>query len=200
MDPSNEKAIKLLDFIPPFETHKVGVLYIGPGQANNETEMLKNRCGSYRYTKFLKSLGNLISIKEAKDNNMFIDLEPNNRDGKYTYIWQDDIVQVLFHVATLMPTNDADPNCNEKKKHIGNDFVTIVYNESGEEYNPNTIKAQFNYASIVVEPLELKTNRIFVKVRDTKKIEYMTQWDPKIVSDDCAPLLARQLALHANVS
>lgn len=39
-----------------------------------------------------------------------------------------------------MPTNlQDDPNCNEKKKHIGNDFVKIIYNESGEEYNLTTI-------------------------------------------------------------
>jgi Rap/ran-GAP len=35
---------------------------------------------------------------------------------------------------------DSDPNCNEKKKYIGNDFATIVYNESGEDYSLNTIK------------------------------------------------------------
>lgn len=39
-----------------------------------------------------------------------------------------------------MPNNlQKDPNCNEKKKHIGNDFVSIVYNESGEEYNLSTV-------------------------------------------------------------
>lgn len=43
-------------------------------------------------------------------------------------------------MATLMPTKESDPNCNAKKAHIGNDFVTIVYNESGEEYNIQTVK------------------------------------------------------------
>lgn len=42
-----------------------------------------------------------------------------------------------------MPTNlQDDPNCNEKKKHIGNDFVKIIYNESGEEYNLTTISVK----------------------------------------------------------
>lgn len=46
-------------------------------------------------------------------------------------------------MATLMPTNlQDDPNCNEKKSHIGNDFVKIIYNESGEEYNLNTISVR----------------------------------------------------------
>jgi hypothetical protein len=35
-------------------------------------------------------------------------------------------------VATLMPTNlEKDPASNKKKRHIGNDYVTIVYNDSG---------------------------------------------------------------------
>lgn len=48
--------------------------------------------------------------------------------------------QVIFHVATLMPTRESDPMCNGKKLHIGNDYVTIVYNESGDEYNIQTVK------------------------------------------------------------
>lgn len=137
---NNAKAIALLDLIPPFETHKIGVLYVGPGQCANETEILRNRYGSFRYTQFLKNLGTLVSLKDAKEHNLFVNMDSTGRDGNFTYIWQDDIVQVTFHVATLMPNKEQDPQCNEKKKHIGNDFVTIVYKESNEEYNLNTIK------------------------------------------------------------
>jgi tuberous sclerosis 2 len=138
VEPSYEKTINLFDFIPPFETHKIGVIYVGPGQCNNQTEILKNRFGSLRYADFLRNLGTLVAVKDAKDKNIFIDLDGS--DGNFTYIWQDDIVQVTFHVATLMLNQESDPFCNEKKKHIGNDYVIIVYNESGEEYNLNTIK------------------------------------------------------------
>jgi len=39
-----------------------------------------------------------------------------------------------------MPCHPNDTNFTEKKKHIGNDNVTIVYNDSGEEYRMGTIK------------------------------------------------------------
>lgn len=39
-----------------------------------------------------------------------------------------------------MPTTESDAKCNNKKKNIGNDFVTIVYNESGQEYDIQTVK------------------------------------------------------------
>lgn len=192
------RPVELLDLIPPFETHKIGVLYAGPGQCNNEVEILRNRHGSFRYMEFLQSLGSLVSLQQAKESNIFVDMETDGRDGHFTYIWQDEIIQVTFHVATLMPNKDHDPNCNEKKKNIGNDFVSIVYNESGEDYNVNTIKGQFNYACVIVQPLELNSNRIFIKCKDDVS-QFICNTEPKIISDASAPLYARQLALHANV-
>lgn len=49
-------------------------------------------------------------------------------------------LQVLFHVATAMPSSAKDPTCNEKRKYIGNDYVSIVYNDSGADFNIHTIK------------------------------------------------------------
>uniref|UniRef100_A0A1B0B1R4 Rap-GAP domain-containing protein n=1 Tax=Glossina palpalis gambiensis TaxID=67801 RepID=A0A1B0B1R4_9MUSC len=193
-------AVNLLDLAPPFETHKIGVLYVGQGQCNNVVEILRNSHGSIRYVEFLRSIGTLVNLKEAAQNNLFVTLDTGGADGNFTYVWKDDIVQVTFHVATLMPTKlSSDPNCNEKKKHIGNDYVNIVYNESGEEYNLNTISGQFNFACVIVEPLELNTNRIYVKARP-EIAKFVCHPEPKIVSDRSAPLLARQLALHANLA
>jgi hypothetical protein len=42
-----------------------------------------------------------------------------------------------------MPTKDSDPACTNKKRHIGNDYVTIVYNDSGEDYQMNTIRVSW---------------------------------------------------------
>lgn len=50
---------------------------------------------------------------------------------------------MAFHVATLMPTKLSDPKCTSKKQHIGNNYVTVVYNESGEPYNIQTVKVCF---------------------------------------------------------
>ena len=46
---------------------------------------------------------------------------------------------VIFHIATLMPSQEGDTRFNNKKRHIGNDFVTIVYNDSCEDYKSGTI-------------------------------------------------------------
>ena len=60
---------------------------------------------------------------------------------------------VIFHVATLMPNKESDPNCNGKKLHIGNDFVSIVYNDSKQKYKIGTIKV--NTLTIKVNTLTM---------------------------------------------
>lgn len=46
----------------------------------------------------------------------------------------------IFHIATLMPTKDLDKYRCDKKRHLGNDFVSIIYNDSGEDFKLGTIK------------------------------------------------------------
>ena len=36
---NTERAIKLLDHIYPYETHKIGVIYVGPGQVSPHITM-----------------------------------------------------------------------------------------------------------------------------------------------------------------
>jgi tuberous sclerosis protein 2 len=70
-----ERAVKNLDRIPPYETHKVGVIYVGPGQARNEAEILRNQFGSLRYAEFLQvGLSNFLVnlIQKYTDNKLLI--------------------------------------------------------------------------------------------------------------------------------
>lgn len=46
---------------------------------------------------------------------------------------------VVFHVATLMPNREGDPQFTNKKLHIGNDYVHIVYNDSNQAYALDTL-------------------------------------------------------------
>ncbi|KAK4874613.1 hypothetical protein RN001_013973 [Aquatica leii] len=195
-----QRAVKVLDCIPPYETHRIGVIYVKEGQCNNETEILRNPYGSVRYVHFLQNLGTLIKLQDVDPQVVFLGgLEQEGNDGKFTYIWQEDVIRVTFHVATLMPNKESDPNCNNKKRHIGNNNVTIVYNESGEDYNINTIRGQFNFACIIVQPLDHSTNKVTIKAKD-ELIELMGTSEPKIVSDKNVAILARQLALHADLA
>ena len=158
-----DRAIKVLDHIPPYETHKIGVVYVDRDQTS-EIQILSNTFGSSRYLDFLRGLGPILSLPDIPPDMVYLGgLDCSGTDGEFSFCYHDDITQVshiyisswsnsisfvllkqvIFHVATLMPTDlIADPSCSNKKLHIGNDFVTIVYNDSGSEYKFGTIKVR----------------------------------------------------------
>ncbi|GFO23355.1 tuberin, partial [Plakobranchus ocellatus] len=134
-----KRSVAMLDHIYPYETHKIGVLYMGKGQASEERVLLSNEFGSPRYTQFIHGLGQMISLEEAEKDKLYLGGLNFPTDGKFTVAWQDESLRVIFHIATLMPCRKGDTRFNNKKSHIGNDFVTIVYNDSCEDYKSGTI-------------------------------------------------------------
>uniref|UniRef100_A0A672H5U5 Tuberin n=1 Tax=Salarias fasciatus TaxID=181472 RepID=A0A672H5U5_SALFA len=194
-----DRAVKVLDQMPPYDTHKIGVVFVGAGQVNNEVAILSNEYGSNRYAAFLTGLGKLIHLKDCDPDQIFLGgLDQYGDDGEFTYCWHDDIMQAIFHIATLMPNRESDKGCCNKKRHIGNDFVMVVYNDSGEEYKLGTIKGQFNFVEVIIKPLDYECNLVTLQCR--KDLEGLVDTTvAKIVSDRNLPLLVRQMALHANV-
>uniref|UniRef100_A0A8C6XMY8 Tuberin n=1 Tax=Naja naja TaxID=35670 RepID=A0A8C6XMY8_NAJNA len=195
-----ENSIQLLDQIPPYDTHKIAVLYVGEGQSSNEPAILSNEHGSYRYTEFLTGLGKLIELKDCQPDKVYLGgLDVCGEDGQFTYCWHDDIMQAIFHIATLMPTKDLDKNCCDKKRHLGNDFVSIIYNDSGEDFKLGTIKGQFNFVHVIIKPLDYNCNLLTLQCR--KDMEGLIDTSVvKIVSDKNLSFVARQMALHANMA
>lgn len=53
----------------------------------------------------------------------------------------------------MMPSKESDARCTNKKLHIGNNYVTIVYNESGEPYSLGTIKVGTGHMMLVLSAI-----------------------------------------------
>ncbi|RPB05842.1 hypothetical protein L873DRAFT_549909 [Choiromyces venosus 120613-1] len=213
--PEDEKTIRALDVfdrIPVVDFHKIGVVYVGAGQTE-EKDILSNAMGSPDYTDFIDGLGDLITLKGTDINTGGLDHE-NNLDGEFAFFWSDRITQIIFHITTMMPMMDGDPQCTMKKRHIGNDFVNIVFNNSGLPWRFGTIPSQFNFVSIIITPearsgfvsSRLATrgseDRTFYRVQMVCKegfSEISPAQEPKIVSDASLPAFVRNLALNASV-
>ncbi|KAK4204276.1 hypothetical protein QBC40DRAFT_104782 [Triangularia verruculosa] len=218
-DDTVDRAIRTFDRNSTVDGHKVGVIYIGEGQTK-ESEILANTIGSPDYLEFLKGLGVLTKLKGATFNTQGLDREYDS-DGQYTYCWRDRVTEMVFHVITQMPTNlEHDPQCNNKKKHIGNDYVNIVWNESGLPFKFDTFPSQFNYVYIVITPAPQRSfsamREMAQKRQDGEaqqlspffKVQVMSQpgfpkispaAEPKLVSLKALPRFIRLLALNASV-
>ncbi|KRZ04907.1 Heterogeneous nuclear ribonucleoprotein Q [Trichinella zimbabwensis] len=192
-------ALKMFDLIAKFETYKIGVVYVSIDQCS-ETEILANVHGSERYHRFLSRLGEMVPLDENSRLRWYLGgLDIGGRDGQFTYVWSQANEQVVFHVATLMPTMLAqDPQCTGKKLHIGNDFVTIVYNDSDMEYKIDTISGQLSAVVIVVRPIDQHTLLITLTAKD-EIVKWLALKQVQ-VSDELAPMLCRQMAIRAELS
>lgn len=196
-----------LDQIPVIDTHKVGIMYVAPGQTH-ELDILRNTHGSPAYTRFLEGIGRLINLRGQVD--VYAGGLSPDEDGEYAYAWWDDIGQVLYHTATMMPSKPHDKYCVDKKRHIGNDYVRIVWNDSGIPYRFDTLATQFQFVNIVIEPHSLGaiaafSNNIheneYFKVtiqRASGMSDFTPVGDFKLISAEQLPLLVRQLSLLAD--
>jgi tuberous sclerosis protein 2 len=153
----------------------------------------------------LQNIGNLIRLTDIDSSTCFIGglSAQNGEDGKFAYCWQDNLTQVVFHVATLMPTRERDPKCNDKIRHIGNDHVCITYNDSGISCPSITGKSiiggQLIKACIVITPLEYHVNKVEIQA-DQQVLKIMGHNEPFMISDQFLPLYVRQIAIHANLA
>ncbi|KAK4048611.1 Tuberous sclerosis 2-like protein [Microbotryomycetes sp. JL221] len=213
-DPAFQRGITALDRIPVVDFHKIGIMYAAPGQTS-EQDILRNTHGSKAYTEFVSALGKLVRLKGSRDQDIYVgglDQE-NDLDGKWTYIWDDDIAQVVFHVTTLMPTSlETDAQCTLKKRHVGNDYVNVIWNDSGLEHAFGTVSSQFEFINILIEPHTpagnpwigpgMSNNSEFFKVSMQRR-PGMPEIGPlgtfKMITGSSLPHLIRQLALHCNI-
>jgi Rap/ran-GAP len=146
-----QRDLSTFDRNSTVDGYRIGVIYIGEGQTD-EVEILANTNGSAAYAEFISQLGTLVRLKGATMNTQDLD-RVADVDGPYAYCWRDRATEVVFHITTMMPTDlENDAQCINKKRHIGNDFVNIVWNESGQDFRFDTFPSAFNYVYIVITP------------------------------------------------
>lgn len=54
--------------------------------------------------------------------------------------------EVMYHISTMLPYSKDNPQQLERKRHIGNDIVNIIYADDPsavDTFNPNCIRSQF---------------------------------------------------------
>jgi len=212
-DEMMQRFLSTFDRNSTVDGHKVGVIYIGENQTD-EKAILSNVMGSHDYTAFIGGVGKLTKLKGATFNTQGLDKEFDS-DGEFTYCWRDRCTELVLHVTTMMPTNlEDDPHCTKKKSHIGNDFVNIIWNNSGLPFKFDTFPSAFNYLYIVITP---QARASFVETRHNPNQAAPDQYyrvqvlsregfpevspaaETKMVSGQVLPDFVRLIALNCSV-
>ena len=70
----------------------------------------------------------------------------------------------MFHVSSMIPYKANDSQQLSRKRHIGNDVVSIVFQEENTPFSPNSIRSHFLHCFIVVQVENPNTDQTHYKV------------------------------------
>jgi len=145
------------------KTYKFGIIYRKRGQMT-ENEMLSNQSHSKHFTQFLNFLGQRVQLKDWKHFRGGLDVVTNTTGTETIYTkWLNDF-EIIFHVSTLLPYDPDDPQQLQRKRHIGNDVVVIIFqDEDADKFSPEQWASSYNHVFVVIQAVEssvLPTPRI----------------------------------------
>lgn len=146
---------------------KFGVLYQKYGQTTEE-ELFCNNETTPAFDDFLSLLGQRIQLKDHKGYRGGLDTNNGHTGDEAVYeVFKER--EIMFHVSTLLPFTENDPQQLQRKRHIGNDIVAIVFQEENTPFSPDMIASHFLHAFIVVEVLDPNSSNTRYKVSVTAR-------------------------------
>ncbi|XP_012147426.2 signal-induced proliferation-associated 1-like protein 2 isoform X3 [Megachile rotundata] len=148
-----EEALARLDEQGLSNRYKVGVLYCRSGQRTEE-EMYNNQHAGPAFLEFLDAIGQRIRLRGFEGYKAGLDTRTDST-GTHAVAATHRGAEVTFHVSTMLPFTPNNRQQLLRKRHIGNDIVTVVFQEPGAlPFSPRRIRSQFQHVFIVVRAID----------------------------------------------
>uniref|UniRef100_A0A673NGF9 Signal-induced proliferation-associated 1-like protein 2 n=1 Tax=Sinocyclocheilus rhinocerous TaxID=307959 RepID=A0A673NGF9_9TELE len=147
--------------------HKVGIMYCRAGQSTEE-DMYNNESAGPEFDEFLDLLGERVRLKDWEKYRAQLDTKTDSTGTHSLYTRYQDY-EIMFHVSTMLPYTPNNTQQLLRKRHIGNDIVTIVFQEPGAlPFTPKTIRSHFQHVFIIVQVHEPCTESTYYRVAVTR--------------------------------
>ncbi|CAK6972925.1 rap1 GTPase-activating protein 1 isoform X7 [Scomber scombrus] len=146
---------------------KFGVIYQKFGQTSEE-ELFGNMEESTAFVEFLEFLGHKIELHDFKGFRGGLDVT-HGQTGTESVYTSFHNKEIMFHVSTKLPYTEGDSQQLQRKRHIGNDIVAIVFQEENTPFVPDMIQSNFLHAYVVVQVEDACTDNVTYKVSVTAR-------------------------------
>ncbi|KAJ1359354.1 hypothetical protein KIN20_018053 [Parelaphostrongylus tenuis] len=143
-------------------TYKFGVIYQRAGQISEE-ELFGNARSSPAFQEFLGVLGDTVELQGFMGYRGGLDTV-HGQTGLQAVYTEFRGREAMFHVSTMLPYTLGDHQQLQRKRHIGNDIVAVVFQEQNTPFAPDMIASNFLHAYIVVQPLDPLTDKVRYRV------------------------------------
>uniref|UniRef100_A0A8V0Z7G8 RAP1 GTPase activating protein n=1 Tax=Gallus gallus TaxID=9031 RepID=A0A8V0Z7G8_CHICK len=128
---------------------KFGVIYQKLGQTSEE-ELFGTTEESPAFTEFLDILGQRVQLRDFKGFRGGLDVTHGQTGSESVYCHFRD-KEIMFHVSTKLPYTEGDAQQLQRKRHIGNDIVAVVFQDENTPFVPDMIASNFLHAFVVVQ-------------------------------------------------
>ncbi|XP_054826669.1 signal-induced proliferation-associated 1-like protein 1 isoform X2 [Eublepharis macularius] len=146
---------------------KVGIMYCKSGQSTEE-EMYNNESAGPAFEEFLQLLGERVRLKGFEKYRAQLDTKTDSTGTHSLYTTYKDY-EIMFHVSTMLPYTSNNKQQLLRKRHIGNDIVTIVFQEPGaESFSPKNIRSHFQHVFVIVRVHNPCTDNVCYSVAVTR--------------------------------
>uniref|UniRef100_A0A8W7PEQ1 Rap-GAP domain-containing protein n=1 Tax=Anopheles coluzzii TaxID=1518534 RepID=A0A8W7PEQ1_ANOCL len=147
--PQCEQQLLKLDEQGLTNKYKVGILYCRAGQSSEE-DMYNNEEAGPAFNEFLDTIGRRVRLKGFEHYKAGLDNKTDSTGTHSLYATHQDC-EIMFHVSTMLPFTPNNRQQLLRKRHIGNDIVTIVFQEPGAlPFTPKNIRSQFQHVFVIV--------------------------------------------------
>eukprot|EP00095_Tigriopus_kingsejongensis_P011541 maker-scaffold33_size549341-snap-gene-3.3 protein:Tk11541 transcript:maker-scaffold33_size549341-snap-gene-3.3-mRNA-1 annotation:"hypothetical protein TcasGA2_TC006305" len=146
---------------------KFGLIYQKVGQITEEA-LFGNRQPSQAMEEFMDILGQKISLSDHKGYRGGLDTQ-YGQTGDESLYEKFHGREIMFHVSTMLPYTENDSQQLQRKRHIGNDIVAIIFQDGSTPFTPDMITSHFLHAYILVQPIDPGTPNTRYKVSVTAK-------------------------------
>ena len=152
--------------------YKWGVLNVLDGQTD-ENDMFSNNEISPDFKEFLEFMGDRIVLSGWDQYRGGLDNRGTNTTGTesvYTkFVDSGCDFEIMYHVSALLPFQKDDLQRVERKRHLGNDIVMILFKEGKTPFDPLCLTTQFNNIFCVIQkdPTQKKTHYMISIVSKT---------------------------------
>ncbi|XP_014803005.1 PREDICTED: rap1 GTPase-activating protein 1-like isoform X4 [Calidris pugnax] len=171
--PNAVQMAKASQLIVAFDEHvisnnfKFGVIYQKPGQTTEE-EVFSNTEESLGFLEFLDFLGDKIQLRDFRGFRGGLDVT-RGQTGTESVYTNFRGKEIMFHVSTKLPFTEGDSQQLQRKRHIGNDIVAIIFQDESTPFVPDMIASNFLHAYVVVQLTPGTTGDTFYKVSVTAR-------------------------------
>nr|XP_014353742.1 PREDICTED: rap1 GTPase-activating protein 1 [Latimeria chalumnae] len=128
---------------------KFGVIYQKFGQTSEE-KLFSNTEESPAFVEFLELLGQKVDLQDFKGFRGGLDVT-HGQTGTESVYCNFRNKEIMFHVSTKLPYTEGDAQQLQRKRHIGNDIVAIVFQDENTPFVPDMIASNFLHAYIAVQ-------------------------------------------------